>query len=191
MARLELSIGKLRQTFARTGDTRMPFHVVVPRRQFVIADRPVDRDPLLGIGLKVEVAPTVALSSPGQRATAHLIASIPVEPLDLRVRRFLFVYPKSEIFLIERVVPLEHGVGLLHGIRATAAVQVFPRSLGGVDVVLDVLDVAASLQQQHTQPFLRQLLGRPSAGNARADHDCVKTSRLHVRFLRNLPRDAQ
>src|SRR5277367_5964371 len=108
--------------------------MVVPRRQFLVANRPVDRDPIPGVGLEIEVAEAVALTPPCQGTTTDLIASIPVEPLHLGVGTLLLVDPKSEILFIERIVALEYRVGFLHGVRSAAAVHVFPRRFYRVDV---------------------------------------------------------
>ncbi len=126
----------------------MCFNVVVPRRKVAVANRPVNSDALLRVGLKVVIAPAITLAPPGQRAAAYLIASIPVEAFYFRVGRVFLVYPEGEVFLIEQV-PLEYGVGLLHGIRSAASMQVFPGRLGGVDVILDMLDIAAPLEEQN------------------------------------------
>ena len=157
----------------------MLFHVVVPRRKLAVADRPVDRNSVLCIGFEVEVAPTVALAPPDQRAAADLIAADPIEPLHLRVGRLPLIDPKGEVLLVEQGRPLERLVRLLHRARRMAAVQVFPRRLGGVDVVLDVLDVATALQEQYSKTLFGKLLRRPAARNAGTHHNRVVACRLH------------
>jgi hypothetical protein len=42
-------------------------------------------------------------------------------------------------------------------------VRILPGAFGRVDVVLDVLDVLAALEQQNAKPFLGELLGSPAA----------------------------
>ena len=113
----------------RAGDAGVPLDVVVPRRDVGVADRPVDRDAFLRVGLEVEVAPAIALAAPHQRAAADLIAAIPVEALDLGVRRLLLVDPPVEVLLVERVVALEDRIRLLHRARAAAAMRILPRRL--------------------------------------------------------------
>ena len=56
---------------------------------------------------------------------------------------------------------------------------VLPGRLGRVDVVLDVLDVLAALEQQDAEPFLRQLFGGPTARDPRSHHDGVVALSLH------------
>src|SRR5439155_8207056 len=48
-----------------------------------------------------------------------------------------------------------------------------------VEVVLDVLDVLAALEQQYLKPLLRELLRGPSAGYARSHDDGVIALRRH------------
>src|SRR5690606_22594196 len=75
-------------------------------------------------------------------------------------------------------------IGLLHRPRAPAAMRILPRPFERVDVVLDVLDVLAALEQQDVEPFLRQLLRGPAAGYAGADDDRVVFVRLRRHYAR-------
>ena len=125
--RLELPVRKLRQSFNRSGDARVLLDVVVPRREIRVADRPVDGDALAAVGLEVEIAESVALAAPGQRAAADVIAAIPVEALDLGVRRLLLVHPPVEVLLVERIVALQHRIGVDHRARAAGAIRILPR----------------------------------------------------------------
>ena len=45
------------------GETK-PFDVIVPRREVSVADGPVDRHAVLGVGLEIQVAPAIGLPSP-------------------------------------------------------------------------------------------------------------------------------
>src|SRR5690606_19234363 len=116
------------------------------------------------VGLEVDVAPTVALASPQQGTPAHLIAAKPIEPPHLSVRRILVRSPPVEVDLVEGVIPLEHGKSVPHRPRGRPAVRKIPGRLGRVQVIADVFDVLAPLEQEHTQALLSQLLGSPSAG---------------------------
>src|SRR5205809_119696 len=80
--------------------------------------------------------------------------------------RFSVRLPEVEILLVQRIVALEDGVELLHRLGAPSTMGILPRSFGRVDVVLDVLDVASSLEQQHAKAFLGELLGGPPAGDS-------------------------
>src|ERR1051326_5403248 len=52
--REELAVGKLRQSLRLAADPDELLHVVVPRGDVGVADRPVHRDPVLQVGLEVE-----------------------------------------------------------------------------------------------------------------------------------------
>ncbi len=177
--RLELSVRELWHPLPRPRDARVAFDVIVPGSDVGVADRPVDRDPLSRVGLEVEVAPAIALAAPHERAPAHVIAAKPVEPLHLGVGRLPVRSPPVEVLLVQRVIPLQHRVGQLHRPGALAAMGVLPGSLGRVDIVLDVLDVLAPLEQQDAEPFLRQLFGGPAARDPRSHHDGVVALSLH------------
>src|SRR5882757_1085108 len=81
----KLSVGKLGQVFGTAAHPDEGLYVVIPRRQVVVANRPVDCNAVARIRLKIHLAPAVALTAPGDRTTADLIASYPVEPLLLDV----------------------------------------------------------------------------------------------------------
>src|ERR1700758_627513 len=59
--------------------------MVVPGRELFVADRPVDRNAIAGIGLEIHRAPAIALTTPGDGASSHLITAYPVEALLLDI----------------------------------------------------------------------------------------------------------
>src|ERR1700733_11435258 len=59
--------------------------MVIPGREVVVADRPVNSDAVTRICLKIHLAPAVTLATPCDGATANLVAADPVEPLLLEV----------------------------------------------------------------------------------------------------------
>src|SRR5205814_6220633 len=72
--RQKFSVGQLRQAFGLAADAGELFHIVIPGCDVRIADRPIDRDSLLQIRFKVEIAPAIALAPPSERFSAHLAA---------------------------------------------------------------------------------------------------------------------
>jgi hypothetical protein len=89
------------------------------------------------------------------------------------------------VILHEPVVPLiVDGVArallfevvLLHFVlrRAAASVAEVPRVLVEGRVVLDMLDLTPALEHQGLQTPFAKLFGRPSAGDAAADHDRIE-----------------
>src|SRR6266498_401516 len=81
-----------------------------------------------------------------------------------------------------RVLLLERGKNIEHikdYVNASAAMGIVPRRFGRIHVILDVLDVLATLEQQDPESFLRELFRGPTAGDAGADHDGVVILRLH------------
>src|SRR2546426_344659 len=79
--REKLAIRELRQAerFARDPDELL--HVVVPRRDVGVADRPVDAEPVPRVRLEVEGAPAIHLPAPHDGLATHLAAPDPVERL--------------------------------------------------------------------------------------------------------------
>ena len=172
--RLKLPVGKLRQSFGRSGDAHEALDVVVPGREVRVPDRPVDRDPLFRVRLEIQIAQPVTLPPPGERAATHVIPAVPVKPLDLGVGRFLLVHPPVEVLFVEGVVALEDRIRFFHRVGAAAAMRVFPRRLARVGVALDVFDVPATFEHEHAETALGEFLGRPPARDAGADNDRVK-----------------
>ena len=172
--RLKLPVGQLRQPFGRSGDANEALDVIVPGREVGVADRPVDRDALFRVRLEIEVAQPVTLPPPGERAATHVIAAVPIKPLDLGIGRVLLVHPPVKVLFVEGVVALEDRVRFFHRVGAAASMRVFPRRLARVGVVLDVFDVLATFKHQHAETALGELLGRPPARDTGADDDRVK-----------------
>src|SRR5882762_4714638 len=148
----------------------MLLDVIVPGSEIGVADRPVDGDPFLCVSREVEITPAITLTTPHQRASADVVAAVPVEALHFGVRRILVGGPVVEIRFIQRIVALQDGVELFHRPRPASAMRILPRSLGRVYVARDVLDVLAALEHKHAQTFLGELLGGPSPGNS-GPHD--------------------
>ena len=126
---LKLPVRQLREPVARAGDAGMPLDVVVPRRELRVANGPIDRDAVAHVAFEIEIAPAITLPSPQQGAAADVIAAIPVETLDLGVRRLLLVGPPVRLSLGQRIVALQDRIRLFQRVRAAAAMRVLPRSL--------------------------------------------------------------
>src|SRR5471032_1273616 len=99
----------------------MLLDVIVPGSEVGVADRPVDGDSFLCVGLEVEVAPAITLTTPHQRASADVVAAIPIEALYFCVGRILVGGPVVEIRLVQRIVTLQDRVELFHRPRPASA----------------------------------------------------------------------
>src|SRR5262249_43566974 len=73
----EFAVGELGETFGLTCDADELFNVVVPRLNVAVADGPIDRDAVAGIGFKIEIAPAITLPAPHNRAAAYLAPTNP------------------------------------------------------------------------------------------------------------------
>ena len=171
--RQELSVGELRQALTAAADAGKALDAVVPRRQVLVADRPVHRDAVAGVGLEIELAEPVGLPAPQQRAPADVVAAHPVEALDLGVgildvvdepvrRRGMRGVAGAVLLLLLLQVCLRDAVaaGELPALRHR----------GGI---VGMLDVAPALEHERPQPFLRQLLRGPAAADAGPDDNRV------------------
>src|SRR5437870_6275443 len=75
--RKEFRGGELPQAFRLRADAGKLFDIVVPRSDVRVADWPVDGDPVFQVGFEIEIAPAVALPSPGDGLAADLAAANP------------------------------------------------------------------------------------------------------------------
>src|SRR5205807_8971773 len=75
--RKEFPVAELPQAFRLPADGGKLFDIVVPRSDVGVADWPVDGDPVFQVGFEIEIAPAVALPSPGDGLAADLAAANP------------------------------------------------------------------------------------------------------------------
>src|SRR5690606_35710671 len=105
-------IRQLRQPFFLSAYPGEFFNVIVPGRDVLVPDGPVDGDPFPGMGLKIQVAPPVTLSSPHDGSSAHDIGTVPVKPLFFLVGSVHVVKPIAFVVLTVRVIPAEKRMAL-------------------------------------------------------------------------------
>jgi len=77
----EFAVGELRQPLRLAADADEGLDVVVPRGDVRVANRPVDADAFARVRLEVEVAPTIDLAAPHDRAPPTWRAANPRERL--------------------------------------------------------------------------------------------------------------
>src|ERR1700736_546416 len=106
--RQKLSVRKLRQALWLTADSRELFHVVVPRRDVRITERPIDSNSLFRVGFKIQIAPAITLTAPNDGLPAHLPPTNPREMLAFRTGIWIFhvIDEKLVRVFIARVVAL-------------------------------------------------------------------------------------
>ena len=180
--RLEFAIGKLWQALRRARYADELLDLVVPRRQIGIADRPVGAVAIALVGPEIIVRPAVSLPAPGQRTAAELVRPEPGE-IGALGRRVGVLGVVDEVVLrefVEVAVERLHRVGpiVARGI-ALPSERHIPRRFGFGGIILLVPDFAPALDHQHLEASLGQLLGRPAAGDARADDDRIELHGLN------------
>jgi hypothetical protein len=178
--REELAVGELGQPLGRAAHTDEPLDVVVPRCDVAIADRPVHADAFDDVRLEVDVAPAVAVTSPGERATSDLVAAQPLERLRLDVGAVVLVRPERGVRLVREARAAQHRVLGDQAAGRHAAVRDLPGRRGRVGVVRAMDHVAAALEHESAQPTLRQLLGGQPPGDPGADDDRIEVFSGHA-----------
>src|SRR5262249_50839583 len=137
--RQEFSIGQLRQALSLAADAGEFLHVVVPRRDIGIANRPIHRDAVFEVGCKVQIAPAIALAAPRDGLAADLAPANP-RKMFAGIVSVGIVYVADEEFiriLIASVVTLALHVLRSGALRANVPVAILQLPDRGVlDVVL-------------------------------------------------------
>src|SRR6187399_537772 len=90
------------QSFLLPADAYIVLYIVIPGRQICITYRPVYTVTILHIGLKIQVAVTIALPAPGQASATHLVTPHPVEWVRLYIGMFTIAGKKKLAGLIGR-----------------------------------------------------------------------------------------
>src|SRR6059058_355893 len=182
--REEFSVRELRQAFGLAADAGKLFDVVVPGREVRIADRPIRSDSLFQVGLKVEIAPAIALPSPGDGFAANLAAANPGKVFSggrgigiVRVanKKLMGVF-------VARVVAFALDVLGALAFGAIVPVAILQLPDGNVlDVVALRNDGAASFEDQRVQAFFSKFFRGPAPGNSRANNNRVVGCSRHSR----------
>src|SRR5206468_8709029 len=79
--RQKFSIRKLRQSLRLARDSDEILDIVVPGRDVLIANRPVNGDSFAQVGFEIQITPAIRLSSPHDGSPAHMAAANPQERL--------------------------------------------------------------------------------------------------------------
>src|ERR1035438_4170728 len=77
--RQEMAVRQVRQTFGLAADTGEIFYIAVPGLDIGVADGPIYGVSFFQVGFEVEIAPAIALASPGNRFSADLASANPRE----------------------------------------------------------------------------------------------------------------
>src|SRR5690606_5633730 len=173
----EFAIRQLRQPLRLPRDTGELFHVGVPRRDVLVADRPIDAVAVPRVRFKVEIAPAIALPAPQHRASTQDVAAHPVERFllvhDVRVETI--VVPELPVLFFKPTeAALDGVVALVNLPVAVVAELVAPGRLVLALVVAYVLDLPPALEYQRLQSFFGQFLCRPASGYPGANDNRVE-----------------
>src|SRR3546814_15676032 len=97
--RHKLAVGEMRYSFVRSAYPCESFYMIIPGGNIFISDRPIYRNSVFRIGLKIKVTPAVALTSPHQGPSTHMISPYPVKRRILHKGTFFFFHPEIQALL--------------------------------------------------------------------------------------------
>src|SRR6266851_2977557 len=174
--REKFPVGQLRQTFGLAADAGDLFHVVVPGSDVRVANGPIDGDSLFQIGFEIEIAPAIALASPGDGLSANLAPTNPGEVLSRfeGVRIVLVADKKLVGVFVASVIALTlDGLSALAlGAIVPAAVLEFPHG-NVLDIIALGDDAATRFEDEGVQALFGELLRSPAAGDSRTNNNCI------------------
>src|SRR5579871_3774833 len=106
--RQKLAVGKLRKPLGLSADSRKFLHVVVPRCDIRVTNRPIYGNPVSQIGFEIQIAPAVALATPHDRFAADLTPANPGKMFAgiTRIRVLYVAHEKLVRELVASVVAL-------------------------------------------------------------------------------------
>src|SRR5216684_2523902 len=174
--RKKLAVGKLRQSFGLSADSGEFLHVVIPRRNIRVTNRPIAGDTFLGVGFEVKIAPAIGLASPGDGLSADLA---PFDPGKMFSRfagvRIVGVFDEKLIRkFVARVITL--ALDRLSGLAFLAVIPIaileFP-DRNVFHVIFFRSDGPAGFENERVQTLLGKLLRGPASRNSRTDDDRV------------------
>jgi hypothetical protein len=172
--REQLAVGELGQPRVLAAHPDERLHPVVPRLDVLVADGPVDAHSFLQVGFEIQIAPAEAVTRPQQGTTAHLVAPEPAEVLHRVVGVILVLHQEVLRVLAEKIEVLLDVVLLEVLARRLVPMGQLPGSEPGRRVVLHLLDVSASLEDQRSQARFGQLLRGPAPRDPGPHHDGVE-----------------
>ena len=173
MRRKKLAVGQLTETFDAAADAREDFRLVVPRRDFVVGDRPGNAHALFGVGFEVERTEAITLARPHERASADVIAAQPVERLFLDIRIVEIVDEPMLIGGRGITGARLHGFAMAGFLRDAVAVRQIPGIFGGGGIV-GVPDHAPAFEHQRLQAFFGEFFCGPAAAHSGANDNRIK-----------------
>src|SRR3569833_1683259 len=139
----------MREAFFAAADTGKALRKVIPGSNVLIANGPVDGNTFLGVGLKIIIAPAIALTAPHQAAPSDMIAPEPVKTFCFGVGTLTIFYPIVQVGLVQKKNTFQDGIVLLHLLGGLATVRIIPCFFIRIDIVFYMLDIPSPLQHDH------------------------------------------
>ncbi len=149
-------------------------YIVVPRRNVLVADRPIHSVSVFYICFEVQVAPTVSLSGPKQRTAADNVRTNPIKSFYFCVRIFKVVDVEVFVVFLKGIVSWLNMTLCFVLFGKSAAMREVPR-IKRRSGVIRMIHRFTTLQQQNLQAFFAQLFGCPAPTYSGTDDDGVVT----------------
>ena len=169
--RQKLSVGQLRQAFARSADTDVAFDQVVVGLEFLVADGPVFAVAVASGGFEFVVAVAIAFARPAERLPANLAAANPHEGF-VRGKGVGMLQIVDEELMAVFVAGVTQALHRLRLEQALLVAKAAELQLVGPDVLGEIARGDArrsSFEHDDGESALGQLFGDPSATGAGTD----------------------
>ena len=169
----KFAVGQSLEAVVVAADAGEPLDVGIPRREFVVSDRPL-AEAVAGRALEIKAAPALRLAGPDEGFAADLIAANPVEGPVLHVGVLVVFDEEVRGGFVEGVAFFRDGIRGGDGAWGLVAVREIPRVFQRGRIIVAVLHLPAALQHEGAQAGLAEFLRRPAAADAGTDDDRIK-----------------
>ena len=163
------------KSFFLTTYAYVALNIIVPGSDISISDRPIYGHTILCICFKIQITPTIALSSPHDGATAHMVTPHPVEALNLSIRLFRifnkkvlgrFFYGISSPGLVE--------IMFFHfSFRHIVPIRQFPWIERSCWIIYHVFDIPTSFEDECFKSLFTEFFGGKTSTNPRSDDNGI------------------
>src|SRR6266550_3658994 len=154
--RQKFSIRKLRQSLRLPRDSDEILDIVVPGRDVLIANRPVNGDSFAQVGFEIQITPAIRLSSPHDGSPAHMAAANPQERLTWigGIRVLTIIDEELAIPFIHSTARLLNRLIVIEALAIAQTAESLLPDGNVLHVVRIRINRAASLQHQRFETLL-------------------------------------
>ena len=163
------------QAFFLTTYPNISLNIIIPGSDISISDWPIYSNTVFCISLKIQVTPSVTLSSPHDGTSAHMVTPHPIEALNFSVRLFRIFNKKvfGRFFYgitCSRLVEIM----LFHfSFWYIVPIRQFPGIERGCWIIYYVFDIPTPFEDERFKSLFTEFFGGKTSTNPRSDDNGI------------------